>query len=57
MTTPSPRETLLRWSAMIAMYGSEAMTLAVLLRKADELDRLKQGVRGRGMKPELLLAD
>jgi hypothetical protein len=57
MTTPTPRETMLRWCAMIAMYGSEALALSVLLRKADELDRLKQGVRSRGLRPELLIAD
>jgi hypothetical protein len=38
----------LRWLAMIDDHGSQVAALAALFRQVDELERLKQAVRGVG---------
>jgi hypothetical protein len=56
MHTPTkPTPTVLRWLALIEQHGSHTAALEALIRKADELERLKAAVRGCGLRPELLL--
>jgi len=49
--------TVLRWLNLIDLHGSQTAALEALIRKSDELDRLKRAVRGLGMSPEILASE
>lgn len=52
-----PTPTVLRWLALIEMYGSHTAALEALIRQVDEFERLKRAVRARGLSPEILASE